>query len=247
MISVCIATYNGEKYIKEQLESILPELDPNDEVVICDDNSTDFTIDEINKLVDPRINIYRNLRRLGHVRNFEKAMLLAKGEYILLSDQDDVWIKGRVALMKKKAEEDICNSLVASNYNLIDENGKDIGVFRNLLPKKNSILKQLILILAGKSQYFGCTFLLKRELLATALPIPGCVESHDIWLALIASAHNKVANIMEPTLLHRIHSSNATPKKPRPLLKIIKSRVCYIISLSIRVVSHKIKRFYVSA
>ena len=92
MISVCIATYNGEKYIKEQLLSILPQLGKKDEVIISDDHSTDNTLDIVKGLNDNRIKIVMNNREKGYTSNFENALSYAIGDYIFLSDQDDIWM-----------------------------------------------------------------------------------------------------------------------------------------------------------
>jgi len=234
MFSICIATYNGEKYIRSQLLSILSQITDDDEIIVCDDNSTDSTVKEILKLSDSRIKVQINPVRLGHVRNFEAAMLLSKHKYLLLSDQDDIWLEGRVDMLKKKAEEDNHTLLIASNFDIINESGTLIGYFRDLLPVSGSVFRQIFLILTGKSLYFGCTFFMRREFLEMALPIPKCIESHDIWFALIASSVKSVKNMMEPTIQHRVHANNLTPKKRRSILKIAQSRLCFIVVLSIR-------------
>ena len=91
MVSVCMATYNGEKYIKEQIDSILSEIKENDEIVISDDNSTDCTVEIIKSYNDDRIKLYHSNAR-NFKKNFENARNKAKGDIIFLSDQDDVWI-----------------------------------------------------------------------------------------------------------------------------------------------------------
>ena len=93
-ISVCIATYNGEKYIDEQLLSILKQLGPDDEVIIVDDYSKDNTVDKIRKFNDPRVNIYENEVNRSHVYSFGRAISLATSDIIFMSDQDDLWIDG---------------------------------------------------------------------------------------------------------------------------------------------------------
>ena len=97
MISVCIATYNGEKYIKEQLDSIIPQLGHEDEIVISDDGSSDSTLDIINSINDERIRITVNQGKHGVNSNFNNALLHAKGDFIFLADQDDIWLSGKVA------------------------------------------------------------------------------------------------------------------------------------------------------
>ena len=92
MISVCIATYNGEKYIEEQIASILPQLKENDEIIISDDYSTDNTIQVLTKINSKKIKIFKNQGEKGYTSNFENAIKQAKGNYIFLCDQDDVWL-----------------------------------------------------------------------------------------------------------------------------------------------------------
>ena len=121
-ISVCLATYNGEKYIKEQLDSILPQLSANDEIIISDDNSTDDTINIIRSLNDERIKIYVNKTK-GIVKNFENALNNASGDIIFLSDQDDVWKNDKVKKILSAFSSDNSLTLVFSNAEIIDENG----------------------------------------------------------------------------------------------------------------------------
>ena len=156
--SVCIATYNGSRYIEEQIASILIQLDSDDEIVICDDCSTDNTVNIIENINDARIKIYRNEVNLGHVKNFEKCISLSKFEYIFLSDQDDIWTPGRVHLMMNSMLSYPKGLMLASNFDLIDGEGKDLGKFRNLGAVKSYRLLQIASIFAGKSPYFGCTF-----------------------------------------------------------------------------------------
>ncbi|TXC88843.1 glycosyltransferase family 2 protein [Paraburkholderia azotifigens] len=241
MISVCIATYNGEKYIREQLDSILAQLGPDDEVIVCDDRSSDRTLELIEDYRDSRIHVHRNEKNLGHVRNFEKAISLSRGDYIFLSDQDDVWLPGRVQEMLGHMQRDASVALVASNFDLINDEGVEVGEYRLLGPVKRSRLRQVLAIFAGKSPYFGCTFLLKRNVLTYCLPIPKDIESHDIWIALMASVFGRVVNISGATLKHRIHDRNMTTKSRRALSLVLKSRYHFFRSLALRVFCFKFK------
>src|SRR3990170_615318 len=98
-ISVCIATYNGEKYIKEQLDSILPQLNQTAEIIISDDSSTDNTLQIIDAFNDKRIVVFPNQKFRSPIFNFENALSHSSGDYIFLADQDDVWLPGRLAKM----------------------------------------------------------------------------------------------------------------------------------------------------
>lgn len=242
MISVCIATYNGANYIREQVDSILSQIGAADEIVVCDDQSSDDTISILAAYNDPRIRIHRNEVRLRHVRNFEKAMSLSRGDYIFLSDQDDIWVPGRVQVMMSKLNEDPSLNLVASNFDLIDGEGKVIGEFRNLGAAKKARLAQIGSIFLGRAPYFGCTFLLRRDLLKSCLPIPKGIESHDIWFALVASSTGSVLNLQVPTLLHRVHGGNVSVAKRRALPVVLRSRARFLWALVSRLISFKFKR-----
>ena len=94
LISIAMTSYNGEKYIREQLDSILTQTYGNFELIICDDRSKDSTVEIIKDycIKDSRIKLYVNEKNLGFKKNFEKAISLCKGEYIALSDQDDIYV-----------------------------------------------------------------------------------------------------------------------------------------------------------
>ena len=97
-ISVCVATYNGEKFIYDQLQSILDQLLENDEIIVSDNYSTDKTINIIKSINDCRIKIYF-LKKKNLIKNFENALFHAKGDYIFLSDQDDIWLPNKIKIM----------------------------------------------------------------------------------------------------------------------------------------------------
>ena len=134
MISVCIPTYNGADYIKEQVESILEQLTSDDEIVISDDGSTDNTIDLLNAINDKRIKIFHNIKdkraegkdTLYKVSlNVQNALLNAQGDYIYLSDQDDIWLKGRINktigfLKSNSPALSVCNcKIINDNHEII--------------------------------------------------------------------------------------------------------------------------------
>jgi len=155
-VSVCLALYNGEKFIREQIESILSELGQFDEIIVSDDASTDSSCFIVQSINDPRITLVSNKKNIGLVKNFEKVLSLAKGELIFLSDQDDIWVKGKVQKVLAAFQK-------FDNLSLVYHNIKPVDVFGNDLPKKfpeypegtrNSLMfliRQLI-----KPQIFGC-------------------------------------------------------------------------------------------
>ena len=111
MISVAMTTYNGEKYLKEQIDSILSQSEKDIELIICDDCSTDNT----NKILsdytekDKRVHVYKNELNLGYVKNFEKAISLCSGDYIALSDQDDIWLPEHLSVLLKHLKNTNCS------------------------------------------------------------------------------------------------------------------------------------------
>ena len=228
MVSVCIATHNGEKYLLDQIDSILNQLNENDEVIVCDDCSSDNTVKILNSFSDSRLRIYCNSSRLGHVQNFAKAISYAKGAIVFLSDQDDVWLPGRYPLMIKHLHQNPLVNMVASNFALIDEHGNAIGRFNKLVPGIGKRWPRILTIFLGQMPYYGCTFAFKRELIPSILPIPPRIESHDIWIALLANFLGAVENLDAETLCRRIHASNLTSKTRRPLLLILKSRGIFL-------------------
>ena len=229
-ISVCLASFNGEKYIEEQLKSIIKQLGINDEIIIVDDCSKDSTVKVIKSLKDERIKIFKNEVNKGHVYSFGKSISLATKDLIFMSDQDDIWLEGRVDFMKEK----LINSeamLVSSNSNFVDSEGKVIDFeIDGVRPEySNKYSKNIIDIIVGKTNYYGCTMVLKKELKELILPIPAYVESHDLWIAMAANIAKSNSHLDNSTLLRRIHGENASVLK-RKLLPKLWSRVVFAIS-----------------
>lgn len=203
-ISVCMATYNGEKYIRQQLLSILPQLDPEDEVIISDDGSTDRTMSIINQLADVRIHISQNQGSRGPLSNFEQAIRRATGEFILLADQDDVWLPDKVIQIRSLLRN---NDLVLSDCQVVTEAGELIhesffthrgsrpGFWRNLY----------------KNSYMGCCMAFRREVLTYALPFPPEVHMHDWWIGLLVEARGRICFYPKPLINYVRHGGNASP------------------------------------
>ena len=203
MISVCVATYNGERFVEEQLRSILSQLGPEDEVIVIDDESTDRTLDIVASLEDPRIRV---LHSTAHYFkwNFHNALQAAKGNIIFLSDQDDVWLQGKVEKCVK-ALEDV--DLVIHDSRVVDN---DMNVvqpsFFRFYGSGPGLLKNSL-----NNTYFGSCMAFRRSVLEAALPFPKSNEiGHDIWLGLVAEMTGKVQFLDEPLLLYRRHDLSRT-------------------------------------
>jgi glycosyltransferase involved in cell wall biosynthesis len=230
-LSVCIATYNGEKFIDLQLQSIIKQLDDDDEIIIVDDCSTDNTLKVIKSISDFRIKIFLNELNRGHVYSFGRALGLASKDVIFMSDQDDIWLDDRITLMKNK----LLNAnvmLLSSNTNFIDSKGNKIDYSLNHLSSKtsNNYISNIKDIFLGKGYYYGCAMALKKELNNIILPIPNYVESHDLWIALAANINKSNIHCNESTLNRRIHGGNASIVS-RKLLNKLWSRIIFIISI----------------
>lgn len=221
MVSVCITTYNGEKYINEQLNSILSQLSENDEVIITDDISSDHTVDIIKSLNDKRIKIYINDKKLGATANFNKSLSKASGDVIFLSDQDDIWLDNKVKICLGILE---IYDLVETNCKVVDENLNVIHEsYFDVVGSGKGFVKNLY-----KSTYLGCCLAFNRKVLEASLPIPNnLMMYHDWWIGFIAERKFKVYFENEPLLLYRRHgntTSSTVGKSKNSLFFKVKSR-----------------------
>lgn len=208
-----MATYNGEKFLRKQLDSLFSQTYENIEVVVSDDCSTDETIAILNEYNDKfKMSLYVNKVNLGFLKNFEKAVSLCKGDYIVLADQDDIWMPEKISILLDEIGD--C-SLIYSDALLINEHD-------NILPGsliKNSGVKPV----TGKPfEYFvcnscitGCTSMFKKELVPVALPIPENEISHDWWFSVAASRQGGVKYLDRELIQYRQHASNAIGAKEK--------------------------------
>jgi len=213
LVSIAMATYNGEKYLREQLDSIYNQTYKNIEVIVCDDCSADTTIKILEDYKQKYGLIYYiNKKNLGHVKNFEKAISLCKGDFIALSDQDDIWLPEKIEILLHEIQ---VYSLIYSDVKYIDAND---NVFveseREILQ-----LEKKILIRSFKDVSFfdseykigytkGCTMLFKREVAKKAIPIPDFERQHDWWINIVALRLNGIKYYSKPLMLYRKHSDN---------------------------------------
>jgi glycosyltransferase involved in cell wall biosynthesis len=231
-ISICMASYNGEDYICEQIFSILSQLKEFDELIIVDDCSSDSTVNLIRSIPDKRIKLHINNINVDHVKTFERAIKIAKGDYIFLSDQDDIWVEGRV---DKMIECMVLNNydVLFSNFSNIDTKGDEIDDYSLRLYEADSSknIRNILRIFWGSGHYWGCSMCFNRCFTNVALPIPSSVLSHDIWFALVGLIKGKLGHLEEKTLKHRLHSKNKSPVKRRNIWLVLLSRVHYIFYL----------------
>lgn len=223
-----MATYNGEKYIREQMESILHQLDENDEVVVSDDSSSDKTIAIIESFGDKRIKIIRDQRFRSALFNFENALKHSSGKFIFLADQDDVWVHDRVSKILPYFDS---YELVVNDCKIVDDKLQVIGdSYFDTVDAKPGLLRNL----SRTSSYVGCCMCFKREVLEASLPFPKRIPMHDFWIAMIAEALFRIKFVREPLVLYRRHANNlsfTTSGSSNSLLKKASFRVNTIIPL----------------
>lgn len=217
-LSIVLATYNGELYLAEQLDSILNQTIPFDELIISDDVSTDRTwmILEDYAQRDKRIKLYRNNSNLGFLKNFEKALSYSTGDLIALSDQDDIWIPNHLQLLL----EGIGNKILAvGDAEIINSEGIKLGYklsySENLDFIPNDDLEKAYFILYYRNPYQGASMLIHRDFLNIALPIPKGVEYHDAWFSFLACFCGGFQFVDEIVTLYRRHSHAVSGLKTR--------------------------------
>lgn len=212
MISIALATYNGTKYLREQLDSILAQSMENFEVIVCDDCSTDCTLQILQEYAnkDSRFKVFSNKRNLGFKKNFEHILSLCNGEFIAFCDQDDIWEPNHLEVLYKNIGDNDC---IGANALIIDENG--ISQNKTLLeywpihvmPKNEKELFQHELY---SNVIQGTASLIRASLIKQALPIPEDIKYHDYWFALVAGLNEKCKYIGDVVLKYRRHSNNAS-------------------------------------
>ena len=232
MVSVAMASYNGEIYIKKQIESILKNLGKNDELIISDDGSSDSTIEIIRSFGDSRIKLIEGPHN-GLVKNFENAVKHCTGDIIFLCDQDDVWYDDKV----KK----VCDMFAKTNHILIEHNAivKD-GNGNVLFPSffahrrvRTGVLKNMI-----RNTYHGCLIAFRAELKDAMFPFPekGCL--HDQWIGLVAEMNGTTMFFDKILMDYRRHSGNASSFEHLPVFRQITDR----IALTWNVMKYKINK-----
>ena len=220
-VSVAMATYNGEKYIKEQIETILNNLDDKDELVISDDGSSDMTIEIINKINDKRITLLEGPKK-GLKKNFENAIKNTTGDVIFLSDQDDIWMEIKV---EKVLECFNNNNYILIQHDAIVVDEKDKVIYESFAEHrkvKTGVIKNLI-----KNSYHGCCIAFRKELIKEILPIPDNVYLHDEWIGIVAELNGKTYFLNEKLIKYRRHSENTSSFKHLPVKEMFLNRVNY--------------------
>lgn len=205
-ISVALCTFNGARFLAQQLESIAAQTRQPDELVICDDGSTDDTLAIVQKFSPPfPVRIRRNAQRLGVAKNFEQVISMCEGEMIALADQDDVWYPEKLAVLEREL----------ANADLVFSNARRVDAYGRVLP--DSLWKHIgfrhsgrpmLNVLVERNVVTGATMAFRATVRGRALPIPnehGML--HDHWIALIVAANGRVRAVDERLIDYRVHEA----------------------------------------
>jgi glycosyltransferase involved in cell wall biosynthesis len=203
-VSVAMTTFNGERHLEEQLNSILNQTVQVSEIVVCDDGSTDETVrilEKFSKFLNLRY--FVNERTLGFVKNFEKAISRCTGQFIVLADQDDIWYPEKVQVLLDSIGD---NLMIHSDCDLINEEGEVIarnfkGVINTHKEPQDFLFSNIVT---------GCTAMIHRDLLIYALPFPEGISYHDWYLAIHASYLGKLTYTSRSLTGYRQHASQDT-------------------------------------
>lgn len=205
-VSVAMAVYNGEKHLEDQLNSIITQLNTDDELVISYNDSSDNTWNILRNYseIEERIKLLK-CKESGVISNFNNAIENCSGEYIFLADQDDVWYPDKIEKCIYVMESNDATTamhdteIVNKDLELI---GQSLFVTRNA---KIGFLKNIL-----QNSYQGCCMVFKAELVPYICPIPKHVPMHDQWIGLVSEYYGKVVLINEKLIAYRRHDSNVT-------------------------------------
>lgn len=202
-ISVCMTSYNGSMYIEEQVDSILSQLSSEDELIISDDGSADNTIALIRGYMDKRIKVYTNNFK-NHILNFEFVLSKATGDYIFLSDQDDIWLPNKVSVMLSYLS---TYDLVCSDCFVVDSN---CDIIKDSFCDKDTkeckgFIKNLI-----HNHYLGCCMAFNNKILSKSLPFPKGLITHDTFIGLISEVSGNSVFINDKLIYFRRHDTNTS-------------------------------------
>lgn len=216
MISVCLATHNGEKYLNQLIDSILPQLKDQDELIVSDDGSRDRTISILESYQDARIRIFHYTQQRNYSQkhlssfyfasaNFNNALKQAKGDYIFLADQDDVWLPNKITTCVQFLQK---YDIISHNFGIINENNQ-------LLEKQylsNTIYSKLSLLNYWKYLPFrGCCLAFNRMVYNISVPIPKDTFEHDCWIGMNAIMHGYKYHYLAQSLInYRRHDTNVS-------------------------------------
>ena len=236
MISVCIATLNGGRFVREQVKSVLPQLSEDDEVVVSDDGSTDDTVEILKSINDKRMKICKNEGRHGFIWNFENALKKAKGDVIFLCDQDDIWKPNKVEIVMETLKD---HDIVLHDAEMIDQDGVMTGkLYSDGLHQRKGFWSNL-----WKTRWLGCCMAFRKNVLEYALPFPHHIVGHDGWISAVGLAKFDYYYIPDVLMGYRRHGENVSTASERShnswYYMLIKKRLWLLIEVGRRLLKKK--------
>lgn len=240
-ISVAMPAYNGAAYLRQQLDSILVQLTEADELVVSDDGSADGTVAIVKEYQarDSRIRLLSGPGQ-GIKKNVEHALSHARGQYIFLADQDDIWLEGKVKrvmeiFLRQEASVVIHDARVFTDADSSRIQMESFFAFRDA---GAGVMKNII-----KNSYIGCCMAFRRELLAVVLPIPWQIEMHDQWIGVLGDYFvGKSYFLREPFLLYRRHGGNNSAMEHYGVWRMLKNRVVFLCCFCGRILQNRQKK-----
>jgi glycosyltransferase involved in cell wall biosynthesis len=206
LVSIAMCTYNGESFIREQIDSLIQQDYRPLEICIFDDQSSDQTVDILKEYESDHdfIKIHRNETNLGFIKNFERSISYCSGDYIALCDQDDIWYPEKISTLLSKIGD---HMLIYSKTSLIDEHNNERGEF---LPSINRLEGSCNRSLILDNCVTGHTCMFPRDLLQHALPFPDNIDYHDHWLAFTAATIGTICDYPHALSSYRHHANNVS-------------------------------------
>lgn len=230
-ISVCLTTYNGELFLKQQLDSIINQLPINGEIIISDDGSIDQTLNLLESFSqqEPRIKLFKNNFK-SVKKNFEFTLKQCTGDYIFLSDQDDIWkpdkIETTLIYFSNGYDLVLSDCFIINSDNIIVNNS-----FFALNNSSSGFLKNIY-----RNSYIGCCMAFKRNILDCVLPFPNKIPMHDVWIGLNAELFFKPIIINQKLIFYRTHNNNVTKSATGVSSNSILSKVSFRIILLFHII-----------
>lgn len=216
LVSIAMCTYNGEKFLRPQLDSLIDQDYQNLEIIIVDDGSQDRSIEIINEYCaqHKHIRFTQNTNNLGFKANFAKAIELCRGDFIALCDQDDIWFPHKISTLVDEIGD---NMLIYSKVSMIDEHGNPLN--REFPANKNRVQGRCNLSFLFTNCVTGHACLFRKELVKYALPIPEGMDYHDRWLAFVASSIGTIKASHSTLSSYREHCNNAVLSRKHRIKK----------------------------
>jgi len=241
-----MASYNGAKYIQKQIDSVIGQLAPDDEIIISDDGSTDETLEIIKSFQDSRIQIYlhetgdnsREKSNYKITRNFENSLSRASGDIIFLCDQDDIWVPNKVREVLKVFNNS-GSILVMHDAIVKDDKGNIISdSYFSIVNSRSGFIKNILW-----NSYLGCCIAFTKNILDKVLPFPVNLIAHDMWIGLLAERNGKVFFLEEKLITYCRHvntASRAANKSTHSIFFKIQYRIQFLWQYVSRIILLKL-------